>query len=294
MIILIIDSALFARYIYIALEPQQESPIVKKPENIEEYLYWLKERLNVDITEKHKRLYDSATTFIQRDFEASLFWKKLIKALPVYRDEYKIQTGYDLFSSEIPPVVCIKPFNSFIEKTYRKNVIYNTDWPNPPNSNWIIPDNWDSRISDIIRTSIVVKYLDGVEFIGAKIKALCEKYKKSCSFSLEASEVGYYAAHLYTIQKFEIPTFTWETRKISLSIEIQITTQLQEAIKKLIHKYYEEERCRIAKADLKWQWNYKSDEFAANYLGHILHYIEGMIMEIRERREGRTKNEKIV
>ncbi len=35
--------------------------------------------------------------------------------------------------------------------------------------------------------------------------------------------------------------------------------------------------------DTKWQWDYKGDEFATNYLGHILHYVEGMIMDVRER-----------
>lgn len=35
--------------------------------------------------------------------------------------------------------------------------------------------------------------------------------------------------------------------------------------------------------DIKWQWDYESDEFIPNYLGHILHYIEGMIMEVRKR-----------
>jgi hypothetical protein len=28
---------------------------------------------------------------------------------------------------------------------------------------------------------------------------------------------------------------------------------------------------------------YKSDEFAINYLGHILHYLEGTIVEIRDK-----------
>ena len=29
-------------------------------------------------------------------------------------------------------------------------------------------------------------------------------------------------------------------------------------------------------------------EFAANYLGHVLHYVEGMIMDIREKQEKKT------
>ena len=67
-------------------------------------------------------------------------------------------------------------------------------------------------------------------------------------------------------------------------VEIQITTQLQEVIRRLLHKYYERQRSGRSTSDLKWQWDYKSDEFAANYLGHILHYVEGMIMDVRDKR----------
>lgn len=66
-------------------------------------------------------------------------------------------------------------------------------------------------------------------------------------------------------------------------IEIQITTQLQEVIRSLLHKYYEDRRKGVEAEGTKWQWDYKSDEFVANYLGHILHYVEGMIMDIREK-----------
>lgn len=53
----------------------------------------------------------------------------------------------------------------------------------------------------------------------------------------------------------------------------------------MLHKYYEDKRKGIREEDIKWQWDYKSDEFATNYLGHILHYVEGMIMEIREKQK---------
>ena len=83
---------------------------------------------------------------------------------------------------------------------------------------------------------------------------------------------------------------TWDTERIDVSIELQITTQLQEVIRKLLHSYYENVRKRAGeREDVKWQWNYKSEEFAANYLGHILHYIEGMIMEVRERQRRKEK-----
>jgi hypothetical protein len=48
-------------------------------------------------------------------------------------------------------------------------------------------------------------------------------------------------------------------------------------------KYYEQRRTRLEKPDDKWQWNYKSDEFSPYYIGHIIHYIDGTIMEIRDK-----------
>ncbi len=73
-----------------------------------------------------------------------------------------------------------------------------------------------------------------------------------------------------------------KNQKVNVPVEIQITTQLPEVIRKLMHKYYEEKRSKL-NTNTKWQWDYKSNEFSLNYLGHILHYIEGMIMEIREK-----------
>ena len=67
-------------------------------------------------------------------------------------------------------------------------------------------------------------------------------------------------------------------------MEIQITTQVQELILNLLHKYYERRRNKIEPDN--WQWDHASDEFATNYLGHILHYVEGMIVEVRERHDG--------
>ena len=63
------------------------------------------------------------------------------------------------------------------------------------------------------------------------------------------------------------------------------TMQIKDVIKELTYKYYEKRRMRLSPSDEKWQWNYKSEEFAPNYIGHILHYVEGAIMEIRDKEE---------
>jgi hypothetical protein len=261
-----------------------------KPKNIDEYKEWLKEERSIESLDIHKTYYESVTNIIKSDFAESACWKELTNNFIEYNDRYFIHKGYPLFTSEycVPgynPKLLIKPFDSFLLKTFRINVINNELWPNPLIEGWVLPDNWYTKINDIIRTCLIVKYLDGVDYLINIIQTICGSLNLSCNSHLEAREEGYYAAHLYTKNEFEVPCLSWDTNKITVSIEIQITTQLQEVIKTLLHKYYEERRKSIIEEDTKWQWNYKSDEFAANYLGHILHYIEGMIMEIREKQK---------
>jgi hypothetical protein len=259
----------------------------KKPKDLDGYKKWLEKKHGVEITNRTKIHYESVTSRIKENFEKSDFWIQLTNNLKEFDSEYRLKTGYPLLNSEFKPKLYIKPFDSFLLKTFRKNILENKEWPDEPERGWILPDNWYTKINDIIRTLFVVKYLDGVEFMVDSIKRTCKQHGLRCRSFFEAREEGYYAAHLYTEQEFEIPKITWDTEKINVSIEIQITTQLQEVIRKLLHNYYEEKRAQIKKENIKWQWNYKNDEFVANYLGHILHYVEGMIMEIRERQEGR-------
>jgi hypothetical protein len=133
----------------------------------------------------------------------------------------------------------------------------------------------------------VVKYLDGTRFLAEKVRSLCGQTGLEFKMFYEARDDGYYGVHLYARQNFEIPKLTWDTERVDLSVEMQVTTQLQEAIRRMLHKYYEGRRARLQE-EVRWQWDYKSEEFGANYLGHILHYVEGMIMEIIEKQREKT------
>jgi hypothetical protein len=95
--------------------------------------------------------------------------------------------------------------------------------------------------------------------------------------------------HVYLYPALEAPKYGAGTETAERSIEIQITTQLKEAIKELVHGYYEERRIRPKKPrnESAWAWEYEGEEFAPNYVGHILHYVEGVIMQIRKRQKGR-------
>lgn len=254
-----------------------------KPETIKEYKKWLDAEHSIKITDRTKNYYNSVADTVKVSFEGSQFWTKLTTNLQDYNDQFSLNTQYPLLvQTEIQ--LQTKSFDSFLEKTFRKNVIYNLNWPNPPQEGWLLETNWFSQINDIVRALIVVKYLDGVDFLLKKIELLCEDCHLEVSKKLEAREDGYYAAHLHIKDEFEIPKMDWDTKKIPFTIEIQVTTQLQEVIRKLLHRYYEASR-RLPQLDDSWKWDYESNEFATNYLGHILHYIEGMIVEARERQK---------
>ena len=258
----------------------------KKPVGSSEYFEWLAKYRNLVITDKMRDHYERIVPKMEYQFKNSPFWTQWLGSLREFNAEYKKDKGYPLlYSLDTPPELKTKPWESFLDKTYRKNVIANPNWPNRPLNGWILPHNWYTQINDIIRTSIVVKYLDGADFLIKKTNQLCKAHNKEdirCDF--EAKQEGYYAVHMYIIEEFEIQSIDWDTEKIKTTVEIQITTQIQEVIRDLLRKYYEDKRSKILPtSELIWQWNYKSPEFTTYYLGHILHYIEGMIMTAREK-----------
>lgn len=261
---------------------------MQKPNNMIEYRKWYEKHLDGKIDQSKKNYFDLVINTMHNQILNSDFWSSFDEELNNVFGKYLLDTKYEFMSQPIKqPDLFKKSFASFEDKLYRKNVVNNSNWPNPPEGGWYFIDDSFERINDLIRTSYVVKYLDGVEILAERIKDYTEKLGLSCIISYEAREQGYYAAHLEIEYEFEIPSINWDTRKFFGSFEIQITTQLQEVLKKLTHAYYEDRRIRIEKEqpEKKWQWNYKSEEFTVNYLGHILHYLEGMILEVRDRRK---------
>ena len=260
----------------------------QKP-SIESYPFWLKENLNIMLDESIESHYESVTRDVKEQLKCSRFWENIVTKLKESEEEYQRKTdGYELFKDLTEPEIKTKPYKSLIEKTFRKNILNNSNWPKAPKEGWVLPENWLSNINDVVRTTFVVKYLDGVEFLMNKLILNCESCGLVCEKSWEARDEGYYALHMNIRQDYLIREMDWNKKPKNISFEIQITTQLQEVIRRLLHEYYEEKRTENV-TDEKWQWNYRSDEFSTNYLGHILHYVEGMIMDIREKEKGRFK-----
>lgn len=255
----------------------------KEKPKIDEYKKWLTEEQNVNITGLTREYYDSVVSIVLANFKKS-FWKDFVNNSKEYKNEYEENTGgYDLW--EMLPTekqLLPKPYDSFLSKTFRKNIKDNSNWPECPDGGWFLPENWFSKINDIVRTRFTVKYFDGVKFMVTKISEYCKQKNMDCESSFEAKGEGYYAAHLHLKKDYVLPSFDWDTEKSKISVEIQIRTRFQEVVQSMLHGYYEQRRNRYNENDTTWQWEYKSKEFSLNHLAHMLHYIDGMITELRE------------
>lgn len=256
--------------------------INEKPTSIEQFKGWFNQKFNYSPAQ-YEGYYQMCTTKLRETFINSPFWKAVSRELPNINDKYQIEKGYQLLTTTDVPEICIKSLDSLIIKAYRKNILNNTFFPDQPKNGWISHQNWFTKINDILRTTIVVKYIDGVEFLLKELSIIADQNSCKLNYSLEAREEGYYAAHAGVKIKLKIFNTSFLQDDIELNVEIQVTTELQEIIKILLHKHYEENRKKITPPNYKWQWDYKCDEFASNYLGHIVHYVEGMIVEIRDK-----------
>jgi hypothetical protein len=252
-------------------------------QTFEEHLAWLETEVPGESLGAARNRFDSGSSLALLKIRASQFWSAILTNQPEWNDAYFRETGgYKLFVSSDQPTLVRKPFDSLLDKVYRKNVVLNPNWPEPPEGGWVTQATWYAKANDIIRTTVVVKYMDGVDYFTTAATQLCESLSLEHTVDLEARPEGYYAAHFYVTQMVEIPRANWDTESVPLRLEIQVTTQLQDAIRKLTHKGYVSRRS-VDEPAAQWQWDYKDANFAPNYLGHILHYVEGMIMEIRDR-----------
>jgi hypothetical protein len=250
-----------------------------------DYPAWLSQQggESIDVCEGH---YETVCRELAEKFSKCAFWTKAVAILRDVDAAYQIDYAYPLISAGAPLLVT-KPWSSFLHKTYRKNVVSNEHFPSPPDDGWILPANWFARIRDIVRTTIEVKYLDGVPLV---VKALTDLAKQEGCFhqsELEARVDGYYGAHFECSFTGRIPDTTWKLYDQQVTVEVQITTAMKEVIKKLLHTFYEDSRAKSKPPSIEdISWNYSSPQFNAAYLGHILHYVEGMIIEVRKQQKG--------
>jgi hypothetical protein len=253
-----------------------------RPENINQYLDWLIQDRAVPATALTPELYRQRLRLIADHIRNSSLWTELISELTGWSDRYSIDAGCTLFAFPFGDLV-EKSFKSVLDKAFRTDILYNPCWPDTPrrDQDWLVPDNWWRQINDLVRTQWVVKFLDGVTFLCDSLVSYFRGHDIHSRLVFHANDWGYYAAHVYFQPSVSVP-FLSEVSTIT--VELQVTTQLQEVIYPITHNHYERRRLVPRSAEQKWQWQIDSPEFTVNYLGHMLHYMEGLI--VKARREG--------
>ena len=281
------------------------SRFTEKP-SFEEYTDWYFENFEDDlqsgVTEQWYELVTDAG--VQR-LEGSPFWQELQVNISNWDARFKADhEGYALLGeTQQPGRIEKKPFESVLNKSFRKNVLENTNWPDSPDELlsiiprsvdsdsgyyqlWYGPHNWLDAFPDIFRTRLTTTYFDGVRYLADKVTELAQKTTTTPpTLRLRASLDGYHALHVLIYHQLDI--FNYDHRdpiSVQVSLEIQVTTAMQSTIVEMLHRVYEE--WRMTGPPHGWEWDHRNPAFSVNYLGSTLHYLEGMIVVARDK--GRT------
>jgi hypothetical protein len=264
-----------------AVEPEALAE-VPRPTFPEEYLDWLDSEHGVSIGPDTESEYASFARQLERQFRASAFFERLPQRLLELHANYKVEKGTALLASPSRAIsIDVKSWTSFFEKSYRRNVRDNKRWPSTPDRGWVLPESWFNKIGDIVRMLVVVRYLDGMDKVANAMSQLALDTGLSATVGRLAKVEGYYATHTDIAFAPRVPVGL-DVAEVPTSVEIQITTELQANIRDLAHGHYERRRMADETDPTAWQWDYRGAEFSSNYLGHVLHYLEGMIMQLRE------------
>ncbi|HEX3842647.1 MAG TPA: hypothetical protein VHU85_17785 [Acidimicrobiales bacterium] len=258
-----------------------------------QYPGWFESKFGIPIVDDtEQQYYKNTVKELVTEFSDSRFWKKFVELLRDADEQELISHDYRLLAKPVAQLdVLPKPWESLVEKTFRRNVLNNPNWESgpeaqPPPKGWVTPDNWFTLIPDLVRTTVVVRYIDGVEIVRGLInQAAHDVGIASVEISWEARDVGYYALHANIPVPLSRTTKGWKRLEETILIEIQVCTQVQDVIRSLTHTIYETARRLPKDQDTAWQWQYKDVDFTPKYLGHILHYADGMIVNIRDRKK---------
>jgi hypothetical protein len=274
------------------VSPARQDRLEEKPDR-ESYPTWLTTKFRSPPLSALEAVYEAQVAQAYLATQNSQYWHDLADGLRVWNDQYLIRNRLRLFREEPrPPELLRKSWPSFLLKTYRRNVLQNDAWPaEPVSGGWLAPGTWFSQVNDVLRCECVVQYLDGVEYLVTGLSELAATHSLRFRSNLEAKAEGYYAAHTYTALTSPLPDHEWMLTDTTVSLEIQVTTQLKAVIRGLTHAGYEKRRTTSDPPNVTWQWDYRSEEFITNYLGHIMHYLEGMIMEVRLRQSEEKHDE---
>jgi hypothetical protein len=224
------------------------------PKTLDEYRAWARATIGVDYDQAAVRTrYETNIQSALNTIQKSKFWQTLPATLETANKEHEARTSVDMLMSD-EVTLSTKPYASMIDKSFRENVLRNKSFPNERSGGWVTPDTWYGAFNDLIRSTIVCKFIDGPEILCTALTALARENGLSCSHSPRANERGYYAFHHYTSFSVDVADISWNPQTVDLRLELQLTTQLQEVLRALTHPLYERTRLSSEPKDDKWKW----------------------------------------
>lgn len=260
--------------------PEEKTQI---PSNFTEYCDWAKEVLAVDYADpKIKTFYDTNTSIALTGVQQSSFYSGLQDKLNEIADAYKASYGAQLFMVGSVPTLQRKPYRSFIDKSFRVNILWNRKFPNPPKLGWITPLTCFTKMNDLIRATITCKYVDGPKHVANSLTDYARTIGTTCNSYTQQRDEGYYAYHFYSCIPINLLDQDWKEIEQLLNFELQLSTQLQDSLKDITHVFYEKERTLGSANDQAWKWELKSPKFRTSYISHSLHLLEAIIVELRD------------
>ncbi|MBM4410465.1 MAG: hypothetical protein FJ037_03915 [Chloroflexi bacterium] len=245
------------------------------------YKSWLERFTKTPLTSQ-KRLFDIRVTEMQEATETSPFWVSLLASLREWDTQYQLDRGARLLAGYVPTLEK-KTFESALNKAFRRDCLNNPLWPDSEDgATRAVPSTYHSTFNDLVRTTIYVRYLDGAPFLAERICELCVSHGSSASNQPRADVNGYYAVHVEFPQTAEVTTRDFARETIQFNVEIQIATMTQRIVRELSHNFYESRRVS-PQPEEGWQWKPGTEAFETGYLGHLLHYADGMLVATRDR-----------
>jgi len=250
----------------------------------------MRKTLGEEFTKKTETQFGINTGAILSSVEASDFYKALPDLFRTAQKEYEESFEVKLLMTPSPPTFAKKSYASAIDKSYRSNVLENWSWPNEPRWGWVTPKNWCEKINDLARTTVVCKYLDGPIFLAKRLQELAAAKGLTSRVKSQERDSGYYAQHFYAKVPVPIVSLEMEQSEALVDFEIQLTTQMQEVLRDLSHSFYEEQRMS-QDDDQQWKWDHSSARFRSSFMGHTLHLLEGVIVELREMKNKKAEQD---
>lgn len=259
--------------------------------SLEDYTHRAKSITGCDLDDRQKNRFNVNAAALLQTAESHPFMSGLSHVLEEAEREYRSNHDAGLFSgsSDVPTLhLSSKSFDSSVNKEYRNNVLWNRHWPEPPTydwkegAEWVHPSAWYETFNDLVRGTLVCRYIDGPKVLAQALAAQAESLGLRHRYDSRQSDEGYYAYHFYVYLPGQIVDQNFDKRDVTFQVEIQLTTQLQDALRELTHRFYEAQRITQGEDHGAWKWDVSSNRFRASYLGHTLHLLESVILQVKD------------